>query len=391
MTAIADEMPNILRRALDDAFGPGARAAVSRAPGRVNIIGEHTDYNGGFVMPMAIDRAIRVAFRPRDDRTVRLVSLDLGGRSEFSLDSITKDAAAPWSDYVRGVADVMQQAGHHLRGIDAVVRGDVPRGAGLSSSAAFEVACVNAFAHASELDIEPIETIKLAQRAENQFVGVMCGIMDQFVSLLGQAGRALLLDCRSLEYDLVPLDARRCSIVVADTGVKHELGATEYNARRAECESAAAKLAGRDGALLRDVEPGTFDARRGELTPRELKRAEHVFTENERVLSGREALKAGDHDGFGRLMYASHESLRDDFEVSCEELDAMVEAARSSPGVMGARMTGGGFGGCTVNLVVAARTAEFSDSLATGYRDRTGRSAEIMVFEPGPGASVEGL
>jgi len=386
----ADETPDSLLSAFRDGFDQEA-AAVSRAPGRVNIIGEHTDYNGGLVMPMAIDRAIRVAFRARDDRTVRLVSLDFDARTEFSLNSIEKDPAAPWSDYVRGVAHVMQQAGRALRGIDAAIAGDVPRGAGLSSSAAFEVACVNAFAHAAGLKLEALETIKLAQRAENQFVGVMCGIMDQFVSLLGEAGRALLLDCRSLEYDLVPLDAERCSVVVADTGVKHELGATEYNSRRAECESAAAKLSGREGALLRDVERSVFESRRGDLTSGEMKRAGHVFSENERVLSGREALKAADYGEFGRLMYASHESLREKFEVSCEELDAMVEAARASPGVLGARMTGGGFGGCTVNLVETAATTAFSHSLARGYRDRTGRDADIMVFRPGPGASVEAV
>jgi galactokinase len=363
--------------------------AVSRAPGRVNLIGEHTDYNGGFVMPMAIDRSIAVAFRRRSDRAVRLYSVDFSGRSEFSLDGISKDGSAPWSNYVRGVADVMQKAGHALAGMDAVISGDVPRGAGLSSSAALEVACVQAFSHAAGLALEPIEVIKLAQRAENQFVGVMCGIMDQFASRLGQAGRALLLDCRSLDYELVPLDPGAVSVVVANTGVRHELGASAYNSRRAECESAARKLSGRDGATLRDVPPEAFARRKGELTPGERRRAEHVLSENARVLAAREALKRSDYGAFGGLMYESHGSLRDLFEVSCEELDAMVDAARESPGALGARMTGGGFGGCTVNLVEASRVGEFVESLKKGYRSKTAREAAVYVFEPAAGASIE--
>ena len=377
-----------LRQVFRDEFG-GDPQVVARAPGRVNLIGEHTDYNDGFVMPVAIDRDVRIAMRRRPDRTARLVAANFGRRAEFPVDRIRHQPRERWSHYERGVALMLQRAGHQVGGFDAVVEGEVPTGAGLSSSAAVEVATGTALKAIFDLDIDPVQLALLCQKAENEFVGVNSGIMDQFISALGKQGHALLLDCRSLETRYVPLrdDAQ---IVVADTGVKRGLVDSEYNQRRAECEAAARLLGQRlPGVVaLRDVTLEQFERYAPELPDLVRRRARHVISENERVLASVAALAGGDLETFGRLMDESHASLRDDYQVTIPQLDIMVEAAHAAPGVLGSRMTGAGFGGCTVSLVRADAVDEFRRTVPERYRARTGIDPHIYVCRVVDGASV---
>ncbi len=356
----------------------------ARAPGRVNLIGEHTDYNDGFVLPMAIDRDIWIAFRPRPDRTVRLWSLDFAQASEFSLDAVVRDPSASWSNYVRGVAWLLADRGVRLRGMDAAVQGTVPIGAGLSSSAALEVAAGLALLAAAGGDMPRAELALACQRAENEFVGNRCGIMDQFISALGRAGHALFLDCRSLDYRHVPLPAGY-RIVVANSMVRRALVDSAYNERRAQCEQAAQALGVR---ALRDADEAMLESAKRHLPEVVYRRARHVVRENARVLQAVDAMRRGDAEAFGALMNASHASLRDDYEVSCRELDALVDIARRQSGCLGARMTGAGFGGCTVNLVEAGAVEAFVPALREGYRAATGLDAEIYVCDAADGAGV---
>ncbi|MGC9359422.1 MAG: galactokinase [Anaerolineae bacterium] len=345
------------------------------APGRVNLIGEHTDYNEGFVLPSAIDRHVVMAVRPRDDAIVRLFALDMHATTNFSLSDIVKDDAQPWSNYQRGVAWALQEAGYRLTGMDAVLASDVPIGAGLSSSAAVELAAAMAFQTLANLDLDAVERAKLCQKAENDFVGMHCGIMDQYIISMGQRDHALLIDCRSLDYESVPVPDG-CQIVICNTNKPRELVGSAYNERRAECETGARRLG---AASLRDVTPAQLAQHAAALDPTILKRCRHVVTENQRALETVEALRQGDLARAGALMNASHVSLRDDYEVSCPELDAMVEAAWEQPGVWGARMTGAGFGGCTVNLVQAQAVEGFVENVTTLYQERTGLEASIYV------------
>jgi galactokinase len=364
-------------------------ATVVRAPGRVNLIGEHTDYNAGYVFPIAIERAVYVAARPRADRRVRLVSLNFDQACEFSLDRIEPDPIAPWSNYVRGVAFFLEQRGLHLAGMDAVVGGDVPIGAGLSSSAAIEVASATAFQALNHFKLSQVEMALLCQRAENEFVGMRCGIMDQFISILGQHDHALLIDCRTLAYRAVPLSPV-VRVVVCDTGVRHGLVGSEYNLRRQQCEEGVRFLQRHlpHVQALRDVSVDDFERYQAELPDVVGRRVKHVVYEDERVLKSVAALEAGDVVGFGRLMNESHVSLRDLYQVSCRELDIMVEVARRLPGCLGSRMTGGGFGGATVSLVEADAVADFSVQVAQGYRAATGLEPAIYVTRAEDGASV---
>ncbi|MGQ9494030.1 MAG: galactokinase [Anaerolineae bacterium] len=379
-----------LYRQVVESFGQRFRGDAPRifqAPGRVNLIGEHTDYNDGFVLPVAIDRQVVLAARARDDRQVRLWSLHFQQSSEFSLDDSVRDTRAPWSNYVRGVALMLQRDGFALRGMDAVIAGDVPIGSGLSSSAAIEVATAVTFRDLCNLDISPVDLALLCQRAENEFVGMKCGIMDQFIAVLGQHNHALLIDCRSLNYELVPLPDG-VSIVVCDTMKRRGLVDSEYNARRRECEQGVAILKQYlpDVKALRDVRSQDL-VRYGHTLPSVVyKRCVHVVSENERTLQAVAALRAGRVEEFGRLMDQSHVSLRDDYEVSCRELDCMVELAHAAPGCLGARMTGAGFGGCTVNLVRAEATAAFAQQVRVGYRNEMGVMPEIYVCEASAGA-----
>jgi galactokinase len=364
---------------------------VASAPGRVNLIGEHTDYNEGFVLPIAIGRYVRYVAAARDDRQVNLVSLNFRKRTSFSLDDIRRaEGDEAWSNYPRGVAWALREKGIRLRGMDAVVHGDVPLGSGLSSSAAIEVATAVLFQALDGFDLDGVSTALLCQRAENVFVGVNCGIMDQFISRLAQKDKALLIDCRSLEYRYVRIPESGYRFVVADTGKRRGLVDSEYNARRRECEQAAAFFARHRPEVrsLRDVTLEELLEAKDSIDPIVFKRAHHVITENERTLQAVRLLESGDMEGFGELMNASHESLRDDYGVSCAELDAMVEEARKVPGVLGARMTGAGFGGCTVSLVREDAVEQLLDVLPRAYTARTGLKPELYVFEATGGAEA---
>jgi galactokinase len=367
--------------------------AVAAAPGRVNLIGEHLDYNEGHVLPVAIDRSVMVAFAPRPDRRVRLYSLDFEQESAFDLEDIQRDPEAPWSDYVRGVAWALRGAGHRLSGLDAALQGDVPVGAGLSSSAALEVAALGAFEAASGLRLDRRDDLALlGQRAENGFVGVACGIMDQMAAALSRAGHALLIDCRSLEYEAVPLPLAGLRLVVADSGVRRALVDSQYNVRGQECQRAAellaAAIADRPVTALRDVRPEDLAHHGDSLPPSLFKRARHVVEEERRVLLSVEALRAGDVEAFGEMLDASHRSLRDDFEVSCPELDLLVDLARAQPGVLGARLTGAGFGGCTVSLVRAEAVGAFRNRVVERYRTETGREGRMYVCRAAGGLKL---
>jgi galactokinase len=369
--------------------GPGSH--VYRAPGRVNLIGEHTDYNEGFVLPTAIGISTWVTSTRRDDRTVRLFSENFSEWLEFSLDDQDLRARDHWSDYVVGVALAIERAGYRLHGAELRIRGEVPIGSGLSSSAALEVASGYALLRNSGLAVDRRELARLCQQAENEFVGMRCGIMDQFASCHGQAGRALLLDCRSLEHKLLPLpEAAR--LAVCNTMVKHSLAGSEYNTRRLECEAAVKHFAQHrpEVRALRDVTEADLKQYGSDLPEVIYRRARHVITENARVLAAGAALEGGDLTAFGELMNSSHHSLRADYEVSCRELDLMVALARAVPGVYGARMTGGGFGGCTVNLVKTEAIDEFQRTVARGYEQATGLVPEIYICSAANGvAEVE--
>lgn len=366
-----------------------------RAPGRVNLIGEHTDYNDGFVLPMAIDRAAWIAVRARQDGMVRVHGLDVGETGEFSLAAL-RDCEPPvgaqgWLEYLKGTAWALLDAGHELTGWDGVVAGDVPMGAGLSSSAALELATARAFAQVSGLAWDARAIALLGQRAENRWVGVNCGIMDQMISASGRAGHALLLDCRSLEGRHVPLPAGT-AVVILDTGTRRGLVDSAYNERRRQCEAVSAHFG---VAALRDVTSTELARRAAELEAGlddlALRRARHVITENERTTEAADALAAQDAERMGALMDASHVSLRDDFEVSSEALDVMVACARKAPGCHGARMTGAGFGGCAVALVSDADAARMATATAAAYHSATGHEPQVYVCSATDGASVRTL
>jgi galactokinase len=382
-----------LRDAVVEAFGAtygGEPALVVRAPGRVNLIGEHTDYNDGFVLPMAIDRAVWLALRPRDGGEVQVQSLEFGESRSFSLGQVrTRETGyedAGWIEYIKGTAWSLQDAGHQLTAWEGVVAGDVPIGAGLSSSAALELATARAFASVSALEWDAGAMARLGQRAENQWVGVNCGIMDQMISAAGRRDHALLLDCRSLEYELVPLPAG-VAVVVLDTGTRRGLVDSAYNERRSQCEAAASHFGVQ---ALRDVSGQDFAAREGELDEVTRRRARHVITENERTATAAEAMAQGDAGRLGALMNASHESLKLDFEVSSEALDQMVICARDHGDCLGARMTGAGFGGCAVALVTEGAARAFADQVAAAYGRESGNEPSAYVCRATRGAAVVG-
>jgi galactokinase len=355
---------------------------VVRAPGRVNLIGEHTDYNDGFVMPLAIDRAVWMALRPRPDRQVHVRSLDFDAWGSFDLDAIGRGEPG-WIEYLKGVAWSLSTGGHTLAGWEGVMCGDVPLGAGLSSSAAVEMAAARAFFAVTGAEWDAATMAVAAQKAENQWVGVNCGIMDQLISGVGRAGHAVLIDCRSLATRAVPLPAGT-AVVVLDTGTRRELVTSAYNERRAQCEAASAAFGVK---ALRDVDVERFNRECGTLEPVTLRRARHVVTENDRTERAANAMAAGDAALLGRLMYESHVSLRDDFEVSSPALDVMVETARTV-GCIGARMTGAGFGGCAVALVSAADAEGFTAAVAERYSASTGHTPAVYVCQATDGAAV---
>ncbi len=380
--ALLRRVPDVDRRAI----------RIVRAPGRVNLIGEYTDINLGLVMPAAIDLEMRIAFVPSADRRVELTSLTSGERDGFGLDAIGPRRGR-WIDYVAGTAAMLQVSGVAVHGLRGVVASTLPIGAGLSSSAALELAAAWALTGPGGPPLERLALAQLAQRAENEYVGVQCGLMDQFSAAFGVPGRALLLDCRSLEHRRVPLPLVSHRLVVLHTGSPRRLEASAYNERRATCEAAVSRIARVEPAVrsLRDVDRALL-ARVGDLLdPVMLRRVRHVVCENERVLATETALRAGDLEAVGQLWAASHASLRDDFEVSSPALDALVEIAGATPGVAAARMTGAGFGGCTVNLVEREAVPRLRARVEETYPARTGLRPLILPVEPAAGAGpVEG-
>ena len=365
--------------AFTTAFGaqPGT---VVRAPGRVNLIGEHTDYNDGFVLPCAIDFQTLVAVTPRQDGQVRVVAADYGAViDEFSLDApIAHRPELPWSAYVRGSVAMLQQRGQALGGADLAVAGDVPQGAGLSSSAALEVAVLHALDLAHGLGLAPSETAQLAQRAENSFVGCQCGIMDQLVSARGVAGHALLIDCRSLATTPVSLPAD-LAVMIIHSRVARGLVDSAYNERRQQCEAAARHYGVK---ALRDIDMAALEAGAAGLDATTLRRARHIVTENQRTLDAAQALAAGDLRRLGALMAASHASMRDDFQITVPPVDALAALAAQAIGAEGgARMTGGGFGGCVVALMPQHRVAEVRAAVLAGYRAPNGEPPTVWVCQ----------
>lgn len=375
-------IPSRLQEAFQAHFHE-APVFLVRAPGRVNLIGEHTDYNEGYVLPMAIDRAVWIALRPRSDRRVLVHSLDLDQNAEFSLDTLHKGKPG-WSEYIKGVAWAMHTEALELHGWEGVMAGNVPIGSGLSSSAALEMASARTFAAVSHLEWDPARMALLGQKAENQWVGVQCGIMDQMVSAAAQRNTALFLDCRSLEYRHIPLPPK-VAVCVLDTGTRRGLVDSAYNERRTQCESAAHLFGVR---ALRDVEWEAFQARSLQLDPLTRRRARHIISENDRVLRAVQAMQRADVQELGELLDASHASLRDDFEVSSPALNAIVEIARKLPGCFGARMTGAGFGGCALALVHAENALDFSREVADRYAGQTGLTPSVFLCQSEEGASL---
>lgn len=376
-----------LRREFRREYGRDAR--LFRAPGRVNLIGEHTDYNDGFVMPMAIDYGTTVAAAACDNRRVRVRSLNRNESFEFDLDGAGGRARHSWLDYVEGVARVLESRGALLSGADLLIESDVPVGAGLSSSAALEISVGLALLGLSGAEVDRVALALAGQRAEHEYVGTMCGIMDQLVVTLGRKDHALLIDCRSLETQEIPMKESEIAVIICDSRVKHELAASEYNTRRAECERGV-ELLGEvlpEIRALRDVSVEEFEKYEARLPEPVRSRCRHVVTENERTLAAAAALRSGDYKEMGRLMLLSHKSLRDDYEVSCFELDKLVEAAMSLPdATLGARMTGGGFGGCTVNLVRRGSLENFQEAVAREYNNATQKQPGIYVVSAAEGA-----
>jgi len=355
-----------------------------RAPGRVDLMGSHTDYNLGYVLTLPIDRDTWMAARPRGDRAVRLYSLNLAAAGGFELDSISRAPGAIWDNYVRGVASVLQAEGFALKGFDAVVHSTVPMSSGLSSSAALECATATVFQAVSGFTLDPVEKARLCQRAENQFVGVNCGILDQYTSCCGQAGCALLLDCCDLSSRAAPL-AEGIRVVICDTKFKRELAGSEYGQRRAQCEEGARLLGVR---ALRDVSLDQFNAREKELPAEVAKRCRFIVEENDRVLQMAKALTAGDEAAIRAVTAASFKGACELYEISAPAMLALMEAMLKALGVIGARQAGAGFGGCMVAFVRAGAVEAFSQSVRQAYHAQTGIAPEVYAVEPAAGAEV---
>ena len=364
------------------------RPMIFRAPGRVNLIGEHTDYNDGFVMPAAIGFYTWIAASARPDGILHVRSGEFQETIDLSLDSLAGPPRKHWSDFVRGVAAVLESRGVHLSGANLIIQGQVPMGAGLSSSASLEVATGLALLATSQAEVPQLELVKICQRAEHEYVGTRCGIMDQFIAVFASSGHALMIDCRSLDYQSlsIPDDAR---LVICNSMVKHELASGEYNRRRAECEAGVKVFRKSSSTVeaLRDVTLADLENHQAQLTEVVYRRCRHVISENQRVLDAAEALNASDLSRFGRRMYESHRSLQQDYEVSCPELDLLVEIASSCQGVYGSRMTGGGFGGCTITLVRANSVQAFHEKITQASKAKTGITPDLSVCSAAQGAA----
>ena len=377
-----------LRAEFADLFGPAEPDMWVRAPGRVNLIGEHTDYNDGFVLPIAMSQALRVAARRRDDRRLRVHTTAFDETVELDLENLGPPAEPKWANYVKGVAALLLAEGIDLPGADLLIDSEVPVGGGVSSSAALEVGVANALLGLADRRLDPVALALLCRRAEHEYAGSPCGIMDQFICVLAREGHALLLDCRSQAYDQIPMNLPGTALVVMDTQVKHEIGASEYPVRQQQCLDGLAAIQSADSSVrsLRDVTSETLGRFVDRMGPVVVRRCCHVVTEIERTVAAADALRAGDADAFGRLMIASHASLRDEYEVSCAELDALVAIACSVDGVHGARMTGGGFGGCAIALVDAGAVDALSQAVKRDYDVRYDAPALIYTTTPSAGA-----
>jgi len=369
----------------------GLTKGAFSAPGRVNLIGEHTDYNEGFVLPMAIGKKIIMLGQLRRDRLVQIFDLGYKAEAKFSLDNLSPSKKDTWVNYLMGVVDEMQKAGYLLRGVNLIFISNILKGAGLSSSAALEVVTALTMAKLNLLEIKPVEMAHLCRRAENNFVGVACGIMDQYVSCLGQKNYALFIDCRSNDYDLIPFNDHNYQIVICNSKVQRGLVDSEYNKRKEECKMASEffkhKL-NREIRTLRDISIDEYKKYQSQLPEVIARRARHVISENYRVQTGVQALRMGNYSTFGQLMIESHQSLKDDYEVSCAELDLLVDLALKQEGVLGARMTGAGFGGCTVNLLKRKYIDAFEKTIKQGYKKITGINPDTYVTPPVEGAKV---
>ena len=383
--AAADAIPEQLRARFRTRCGADPR--IFRAPGRVNLIGEHTDYNDGYVMPAAIDFYVWIACSLRNDRKVTVHSENFAECVEIDLDDPSPKAKHLWSDYIHGVAIMLEKAGHRLSGATLMAQGNVPVGAGLSSSAAVGVAAGMALLEIAGIAADRVQLAEICRRAENEFVGAHVGIMDPFISCCGRTGQALLLDCRTLEFQQLSLPSH-VSLVICNTMVKHAHAGGEYNTRRRECEEAVRLLASSLPSMvaLRDVGLNELEDRASLLPQTIYKRCLHVVSENARVLDAAAALVKADLDRLGKCMAESHVSLRDNYQVSCEELDLMVRLANEVEGVHGARMTGGGFGGCTINLVDDSAVDPFIRHVGSGYATATGLTPQIFVTPAAQGA-----
>lgn len=352
---------------------------IIQSPGRVNLIGEHTDYNDGYVLPAAINRGLVFALKANESNMCRIYAYDMKEEYELDLDLPDTKKDSPWTHYILGVVREVQKKGHTVSGFNCVFGGDIPIGAGLSSSAALEGGLIYGLSHIFDLNISHREMALMGQRAENEFVGVQCGIMDQFVNIFGEKGYALKLDCRSLEFERIPFYRTDIDIVLCDTGIRRELAASEYNIRRAQCEKGVAVLRQKDSSVqsLRDANIGLLQSCKESMDPLIYKRCEYVIEENERVHEACKDLFNEDFEAFGRRMYQSHYGLRDKYQVSCIELNTLVEIAEKHDGVLGARMMGGGFGGCTINLVESDFTLSFIAKTNKIYQAQTGETLDI--------------
>jgi len=373
-----------LREQFRETFG--AEPRVFSAPGRVNLIGEHTDYNEGFVLPMALDRRTYVAVAPRPDGRIVCRSEGYAREVTFPI-AVDLKPDTDWANHVRGIAATLARDGVELTGADMLIASDVPIGAGLSSSAALEVAAGYALLQLVRQPFELVALARAAQRAEHEFAGTRCGLMDQLAACFGRAGHALAIDCRSLEYRPVPLALGEATLLIANTLVRHDLAAGEYNKRRAQCEEGVRLFQSmrKEVRALRDVTPADLNAAADRLPPLVLRRCRHVVTENVRTRKAIAALERGQLEDVGRLMRASHASLRDDFDVSCPELDLLADVANGCEGVYGSRMTGGGFGGCTVTLLRRDSVEAVVATLTQEYERATGLTLEAYDCEAGPG------
>lgn len=362
---------------------------IIRSPGRVNLIGEHTDYNNGFVLPAAIDKAIYFAISKRDDDIIKLYSYDLNDSCEADRRNIEKPGQQ-WPGYLLGVVDQFNKRGYKISGFNCVFGGDIPIGAGLSSSAAIEAGLAFALNHINELNIDKLTLVQMAQKAENEFVGVNCGIMDQFINIFGEKGQVLKIDCRSLEYELLPFSFDNISIVLFNTNVSHSLASSEYNQRRIECGSGVEIIKSKYPQIesLRDVNREMLEECKEKMDEVVYRRCKYVVEENERIALACVSLGDGDLTYFGKLMTETHYGLSNDYEVSCEELDYLVELVKGQPGIYGSRMMGGGFGGCTINLIEKEKVKETVELVLNNYKEKFNREATAYITAPDGGTGI---